>query len=408
MQSRDVLLAWGPPAARATAWLRRFPCRVIAVVGLAAVAASHALPPPASALPLFERSLGVECASCHDVVPHLNRGGAEFLQRGYRDDEGRGHPIWSAGTAPLSVVGYAGLAVQHTVGNGPGPREGFTTRSTSREEFQLHGAGALTNTLSFHVEGGFGRVGGSIRSDVAFLQINDVLSRGRANLRIGAFGSEFPFLSDSRRTTLQAYRSPVTLDARGFELNGRSAGWVWATGLIESHRHDASPVNEDKLFKHLQDTYVAITFNHSSTWLAGRMLFDRQDSSLPTLTWMQHLQGTAAGSLAVGPIVVQPAYVFDRFDDRPAAGIHDRHQHYLLEALAPIGTSRRWWLTTRYEHEYRTKTVLSPEEDHQLGLVNLGFNVSRNAGVALEWSRLGDNIGGARVDALDACVRLGY
>ena len=389
-------------------WCRRHGRRLIGAALLAVDLWIASGVPPAAALPRFQRAMGLPCASCHDVVPHLNRAGAQFLLRGDRDVEGRDHAIWSAVNPPISVVGHAGLAVSRTSDERAGMRDGLTTRSAPMESFRLLGAGALTRDISLHVEGAFARTREPVRGYVAFLRIGDAATRGRASLRVGAFVSDAPFLSDARRTTLRPYLAPVTLDARGFEVNGRANAWSWATGLIESHRHGTGTEAEDRIFKHLQDTYLTMVYNHSSDWLAARMLFDRQDSSLPTLTWMQHLQATAAGSLPIGRLVVQPLYLFDRFDDRPAAGIHDRHQYFGLEALAPIGNARRWWLTTRYEHEYRTRTELSPEADHQVALVNLSCELTRYAGLALEWAHWGDNIGGPREDALDACVRLGY
>jgi hypothetical protein len=138
------------------------------------------------------------------------------------------------------------------------------------------------------------------------------------------------------------------------------------------------------------------------------MLFDRQSSNLPYHTWLQHLQATAGGSITTGRTVAVAGYVFDRFDDRPAAGIHDRHQYYLLDVLRPLDRRQRWWVTARYEHEYRTQTVLTPEEDHQLGVLNLTRQVNANAKLAVEVAHAGDNVSGPRVNTLDAYVDLAF
>ena len=140
----------------------------------------------------------------------------------------------------------------------------------------------------------------------------------------------------------------------------------------------------------------------------ARMLFDRQPSNLIIHSWLQHLQAAVSGSFAAKRFLLIPGYVFDRFDDRPGPGIHDRHQYYLLEALGLLDREHRWALTARYEHEYRTKTVGSPEEDHQLGVLNLSRQLTPNATLALEVAHAGDNVSGPRVNELDAYVRFAF
>jgi hypothetical protein len=89
-------------------------------------------------------------------------------------------------------------------------------------------------------------------------------------------------------------------------------------------------------------------------------------------------------------------------------GVTDRHQTGLLEALVMLDKASRWTLTGRWELEHIDKNSASPEEDHQLEALNLGFYVNPNAKVALDWTHLGDNIGGDKLDQLQVYAHIGY
>ena len=139
-----------------------------------------------------------------------------------------------------------------------------------------------------------------------------------------------------------------------------------------------------------------------------RMLFDRQDSNLAYLAWLQHLQAQASALLACGRVELVPAYTFDRFDDRPGGGIHQRRQTALLEAHVPLDATERWKLTAFAEHDYTTRTVMSREQDRHEEALALGFDVRQNTEIAVEWRHAGDNVAGPRVDELDTWLRFGY
>ena len=138
------------------------------------------------------------------------------------------------------------------------------------------------------------------------------------------------------------------------------------------------------------------------------MLFDRQESNLPWLAWLQHLQAQASALLVVGRFELVPAYSFDRFDDRPAGGLHQRRQTALLEARAPLDHAQRWKLTAFAEHDYTTKTPYSREADHHQEAVELGFGVRQNTELAVEWVHAVDNVAGPQVERLNTYLRLGY
>jgi hypothetical protein len=163
-----------------------------------------------------------------------------------------------------------------------------------------------------------------------------------------------------------------------------------------------------RAFTHLQDTYAWLSRGFGAQQLGVRVWFDRQDSDLPFHTWLQHMQHEVAGCFTIRSLQVIPAYVLDRYDDRPAAELHDKHHDAMLEVVAPLDGARRWLLSGRYEHEYRTGTPYSPEWDRQHTAIDLAFDPRPDTRLALEWSHAADNIGGPRTDALDAYFRIGY
>jgi len=142
--------------------------------------------------------------------------------------------------------------------------------------------------------------------------------------------------------------------------------------------------------------------------VAARMLFDHQDSNISFHAWLQHLQAQASACVPWGRFALVPAYTLDRFDDRPAPGIHLRHQIVLLEAIAPIDGAGRWVITARAEHDHVTRTLLTSEADRHLEVVNLACHVAPNAKAALEWSHAGDNVAGPSLDAWNAYLQVAY
>ena len=266
----------------------------------------------------------------------------------------------------------------------------------------------LAENVSFHFQDSLATDAGVVKPATAFVQFDDLMKHGVLNLKVGDFSVEFPYLADSRRTLMPRYLSPVSIPARGFELNGTRASWTCGAGLINSRRNEANDKPGTRTFNRFEDTYFWIMRDLGRQVVGARMLFDRQDSNLPIHIWLQHLQVHGSALLDFGRLEVIPAYTFDRFDDRPAAGIHDKHQLALIEALALLDREGHWVLTARLEHEYRTGTDLTPEEDRNLEALGLARYVSPNARVSLECTHAGDNLAGPKVDRLDAYVHVGY
>ena len=131
-----------------------------------------------------------------------------------------------------------------------------------------------------------------------------------------------PYLALSQAARFQDYLTAESLPARGLELNGVMGGWTYGAGLIESRRAQYSAAAATRAFERLEDPYLWLARDLGAQRVGARMLFDRQDSNLPFHAWLQHLQAQASAVLAVRRLALVPAYTFDRFDDRPAAGLH--------------------------------------------------------------------------------------
>jgi hypothetical protein len=346
-------------------------------------------PPVARPLPLFSRALGVACSTCHDVVPRLNRVGIAFAQRGHLLGAHDPEPGSRSRLAALSAVGSAGIT-------GEDERSRVTSSS-----LELVAAGAPAERLSYHLDAGVDHTGLDVRRGDDFVQWSDAARAGTVALKAGRFAAELPFLSPERRLTLARYLSPLAFTARGFELDGARADWTAAAGLSLSDRTRAGGANPHAVRAPLEDTFLRLGRDFGAQSVGAQMLFDREDSELSTLSWLQHLRVQLAASLSRPGVTVIPSYVFDRFDDRPAPGVHERHQYFALESIVPLWASR-WLVTGRYEHDYRTRNTYDPEAHRQQAVLQLAWQPRPNARLAMECAGEDDRLAHQRRADVDA------
>jgi hypothetical protein len=356
----------------------------------------------ASPLPLYSRSLGVACSNCHDVVPHLNAAGIAFAQQGHLLSTHGPESTTAPEGPPIAAVGSAGLTGDRTEldhATATTPNERGTIRS-SFSSLELVAAGSPLRHVYGHLEAGVDRNGPDFQSGDEFVQFGDAGSAGTYALRAGRFDAALPFLSNDARMTMAPYLSPVAFGARGFELGCTRASWSAAAGLSLSDRTLAGGVSPRPIKSPLEDTYLQLGRRFGGQTVAAQMLFDRQDSHLATLSWLQHMRCQLAAQIAVPGITLIPSYVFDRFDDRPMPGVHERHQYYLLESIVPV--ARRLTMTARYEHDYRTHNNYDPEQHRQQGVLQLAWQAVPNARLGVEAARTDDRLarqGNANLEA---------
>ena len=385
---------------RPLAALPRLVSRLVCGLPLAGIAAALLAPAPARTLPLFARGGNNACADCHVAVPRLNARGMRFLQNGDRPLPPETPAPVRLEDWPVSVDGALDYAVARTESQpgGASSRARIGAGSFDRSGLALASAGALAPRVSYHADAVVLHGDDFLERGRVHFQLDDLAGHGALNLRVGRFDVDLPWLASSRRTTLRDYLAPVTLDARGLELNGATGAWAWGAGLIGSHRsHDR-----------LEDTYLWVTRGTGEARVGARMLFDRQDSNLAFHTWLQHLEAEASACFVIGRVLLIPGYTVDRYDDRPAPELHERHQVGLVEVFTPLDERARWTLTARLEHRVRTATVYTSELDQDLEALDLGIALYPNARTAIELAHQGDNVGGPRWYGADAVVRLSY
>src|SRR5262249_7213315 len=149
-------------------------------------------PRAARPLPLFSRSLGTSCTTCHDAVPHLNAAGIAFAQRGYLLDAHGADAAARARGVPRSVVGSARRS-----GLRPEPERRAARAAPGREtdafsSFEIVAAGRPAAWLSGHADAGVSRNGVDAKDGQDFLQWNDLLPAGALTLKAGRFDAELP------------------------------------------------------------------------------------------------------------------------------------------------------------------------------------------------------------------------
>ena len=354
------------------------------VVLLACALAACAPARPAAAVPLF--SSDGSCQGCHSAPPQLNAAGMRFLENGYRLPDSAVAIPAHARSLPVSVAGLVDYGETRSGG-------AITSRKGDLRSVDLRSLGPLSDRLAFDLAATLDPDSHLLAARTAYVQLDDAVRAAGVNVRVGAFEGDAPYLSDDRRPTVAEYLSPIDLEAHGIEINGEAAAWTYGAGLVNSRRIAHLRVGSHPLNR-LEDTYYWVYRDLFGQRIGARMLFDRQDSNLRTLAWLQHLQAQGSALLEMGRLQLIPAYTFERFDDRPRAGNHARQQFGLLQAIAPFGREGRWVLTARAEHEYKTKTDFTPEQDRSLEVLDFAFYSSHHLREALECARSGDNVGG--------------
>jgi hypothetical protein len=378
---------------------------------LLAIVAPFLTPTASRALPLWSRQYSVTCNQCHSAFPRLNSFGMAFRQNGYRMEGQPGQPITEAKEIPLSIVGNVGFAYTRTnVADivDPTLRDWTAESGFQQNAVELHSAGTLAEKVSFHFDSDFDSDTGFLASGSAFVQFDDLGKGGALNLRAGIFDADIPYLAGSRNTTLQGYLTPVTLDARGVELNGTCSGWTYAAGLINSERDPLNAKPGTRTFNRFENVYVWLMRDLKGQLVAARVFVDRQDPRVPTASTSQHLMAQVSTFLNSGRFIVIPGYTYETFEDAPTAGEKGKIQTGLLEAMVLLGKDQRWVVTGRGEIQHLGKTSVSPNTDFRSTALNLAFLVAPNARLALEWAHTSDNIAGPRVDEIQTYVHVGY
>ena len=388
----------------------RHPRIVFAGLSLSALALGALAPPPVAGLPAYSRAGGPPCTSCHQGFSALKPAGMKFLEHGDRFVEWQGRspgvPRGLEVSAVVELNGDASRSARAMLSAPPMPDDHW--RTSGRTDIAVHAVGGLGSRAAWHVEARLPTRTDVLVARTAFVQVRDLIPCGRLDFKAGEFLVPGAYLALTRPARFASLLTEESLPARGVELHGEAGAWAYGAGLIHSRRRSAHVSAASRVLGRLEDTYVWLMRDLGGQRVGAKMLFDRQDSSLPALAWLQHLQAQGSGRFAAGRLQLVPAYAFDRFDDRPAAGLHQRRQTAMLEATLPLDRGGHWSATAFAEHDYTTRTVYSSEQDHHLEAVALAFAPRPGAEIALEWSDDANNAGGPQIDRLSAWLRLAF
>ena len=390
---------------------------ILFLAPLLALASAALQPRDARTLPLFARKYSMPCTQCHMAFPRLNAFGIKFRQNGYRLEGDKGAAPWEEGAfIPLSLVGNVGIDyLRQNVEVSPGNRTTTTTSQFVQNQVEFHTAGTLAKNLTFHFDNGFaGGAGGVLTSGMAFLQFDDLSSRGRLNAKAGIYDAEIPYLSDSRKTTWEGYLTPVTLNGQGVELNGTNQGWTYAAAVINSARTHGK--SGSTTLNQLEDPYAWVMRDFKGQLVAVRGWLNHQDprkvdqeSSLHTM-----IQGSAFLNNGTGRWAIIPGYTYEHFADADSSltPMSDVVQTLLLEGIFTTGAPQPWVFTGRFELRHQSKLTSTawtfPEEDDQQLAVNVAYYVSPNARIAFDWGHTYDNVQGPRTDSYKLFAHVGY
>jgi len=392
------------------------------VVSILVAVPAMLVPRTGDALPLFARKYEMQCTSCHLAFPRLNAFGMAFRQNGYRLPGEKGSSPWESKEIPLSLIGNVGIQHLRTSEDtsGTGTRDHFSTTRFIQNAVEFHTAGTLAPRITFHFDNGFaGGAGGILTSGMAFVQFDDAARDGAMNVKAGIYDAEIPYLSDSRKTTLNGYLNPVTLDGQGVELNGTRSAWTYALGVINSERTTGKPGSTS--LNNLENGYVWLMRDMKSQLVTGRVFLDRQDPRVPDKTASQHLVAQASAYLNKGRWALIPAYNYESFADEPdTSGLGTSSLALnggMLEGLVFLDGARKWLFTGRYEVRRvgKGKASATSSDDTQTE-ANLSYFVNPNAKLCLDWTHasfkmhnlLEDNPTEPVTDEVQLYAHLGY
>lgn len=209
---------------------------------------------PAAAMPNFAKAYGVQCSTCHTVVPALNSYGRYVQRTGYaslnRDVVKTVAPVWIGEQVNGDTTG--------------GVSNISSSHKNSFGNLALHGAGYLAPDWTFHVQQWLlanDDTGGGL--DTAWVTYNNLFHRD-GHLFIGKYEAPAPS-PFSQFFDISAFATPeITVGEHAYQLDGNrwgsklaythgaldaEAGWLLSSGdLITGADFGRSP-GTDKTFQ---------------------------------------------------------------------------------------------------------------------------------------------------------------
>ncbi|VAX23169.1 hypothetical protein MNBD_NITROSPINAE04-656 [hydrothermal vent metagenome] len=179
----------------------------------------------ASAVPAFAKQYEAECTLCHTAFPKLNDFGTKFRINGYRMEGDTGKYIWEQ----PQTLGFVGSAVYENVDKememdmGMGPVASKSKDSSfDAGSLLIYSAGTLAPRVSYFAH----MVAGDDETTLGLYNMSfmDIVADAGLNVKLGVMSVDLPFLSSTRRLTINNYL--IQLGAGGG--HGGHGGGVYA------------------------------------------------------------------------------------------------------------------------------------------------------------------------------------
>ena len=365
--------------------MRRFGFPVVILFGLVLLMASL-WPRQAEAVPVFARQVGAPCTQCHVQFPKLNDFGMAFKQNGYRLKGDEGKFIWQKTNFPLATM----ISLQYenrdeTDATGASTQTGAVTRGA----VEFFSGGSVGPTVSYFLDYAFEQTvteavdaTGAVTGDTVtvneaipggtFLIFNDLMPDNLLNLRVGVMSNEFFHLSAPRRTTMEDYISPVSVDNVGLEVNGiHSSGFRYAVGFGNDEVETA-------------DNHLRAFYGWGTYGVAGQTLGVRYSSSPagPTEAAEEtHSQVDANLDLHYGPANLILGY----FTQDNVGGVADDTQNNLLAELV-YAVGPKVLLTARYETQETETGGVENSGTNKEAVLNVSYYILPNMSLLAEYA----------------------
>lgn len=216
--------------------------------------AALGLPRAAQAMPVFAKAYGVQCSTCHTIVPALNAYGRYVQRTGYS----------SLNRAVLKTVSPFWVGEQVNGDSTGGVSSVSPTHTTSLGNLAIHGAGYLARNWTFHVQQWIAQndaTGGTL--DTAWVTYNNLFHRD-GHLFIGKYEAPAPS-PFSQWFDISSFSTPeITVGEHAYQLDNNrwgaklayvrgaldlEAGWAGSSnGLVSGADFGTAP-GTDKTFQ---------------------------------------------------------------------------------------------------------------------------------------------------------------
>lgn len=228
--------------------------RAALALGTGLAFAALGSPAVAQAMPVFAKAYGVQCSTCHTVVPALNAYGRYLQRTGYA----------SLNRDVLKTVAPFWIGEQVNGDSTGGVSDISATHTSSFGNLALHGAGYLAQNWTFHVQQWLlanDDTGGTL--DTAWVTYNNLFHHD-GHLFIGKYEAPAPS-AFSQWFDISAFATPeITVGEHAYQLDGNrwgaklaythgaldaEAGWAGSSnGLVSAADFSTAP-GTDKTFQ---------------------------------------------------------------------------------------------------------------------------------------------------------------